>query len=258
MATINRRLKIVVRSSPTLYHGAKTAQSAVLAVRRTRWRLQRRAIFHRYVETHHVRKLELGAGQYAADGWLRTDLDPTVSRAGSSAGPLLFLDATARFPFPDETFDYIRSEHMIEHLSFEGARAMVDECFRVLRTNGCLRIATPDLAHLLALYINREDLNSEQAAYVSWVASELMGDERRATPLFVLNNAFRAWGHTFLFDEDTLTEALHEAGFREVHRVAVGESDDPELAGSERHALAVENAAANEFETMVLEAWKLP
>ena len=72
------------------------------------------------------------------------------------------------------------------------------------------------------------------------------------------NNAFRAWGHTFLFDEDTLTEALHEAGFREVHRVAVGESDDPELAGSERHALAVENAAANEFETMVLEAWKLP
>ena len=100
MATINRRLKIVVRSSPTLYHAAKTAQSAVLAVRRTRWRLQRRAIFHRYVETHHVRKLELGAGHYAADSWLRTDprshrlTDRQFSRATALPG----CDGTVSLP----------------------------------------------------------------------------------------------------------------------------------------------------------------
>jgi predicted SAM-dependent methyltransferase len=250
---VNRRITVIVHRSPALYHAAKTVQSSLLGLRRIWWRRQSRGAIKRYFESYERTKLELGAGQLSCLGWLNTDLEP--ARASGSAPAVIYLDATRQFPFEDDTFEYIRSEHMIEHLSYDAARAMLIECCRVMRRGGRIRIATPDLARLVALYYERDHLSPEQDHYVRWIAEEFM-DKSRATPQFVVNNAFRAWGHEFLFDEETLTAILCEAGFTEVRRYEVGESDDPELIGSERHMCATENAAANEFETMVLEARK--
>jgi predicted SAM-dependent methyltransferase len=254
------RSKIIARirdsRSPTLLHAAKTLQFSLLGVRRSWWRFRRRAAIGRYLESHDTKKLELGTGQFPTHGWLNTDLDPRFARAASGDRRVIFLDATRHFPFADSTFHYISSEHVIEHLSYDDARSMLNECSRVLRPGGRIRIATPDWARLLALYDDQDDLNAEQAAYVRWVAEEVLGDVRRATPQFVVNTYFREWDHLFLFDEKTLRAILVEAGFRDVRRFGVGKSNDLELAGRERHAQALKNEAVNEFETMVVEAEK--
>jgi len=247
----------MIRRSPTLYHVAKAFQSSLRTSRRAWWSARGRAAIRSYLESHDLRKLELGTGQFPTDGWLNTDVDPTTARVPNADGSvLIYLDATRRFPLADATFDYVYSEHMIEHLSYESARAMLAECFRVLRDGGRIRIATPDLARLLALYEDREHPTAGESAYLRWIAATMLGDANRATPPFVLNNAFRAWGHTFLYDEETLRTMFVEARFKNVRRYPVGESDDPELRGRERHGRVVENEEANEFETMVLEAEK--
>jgi predicted SAM-dependent methyltransferase len=244
----------IVRRSPPLYHLAKSIQSTLVVGRRLSWRARRRAVIERYLESHEVKKLELGTGALVTEGWLGSDLDPRAARDSGWAGAtVIFLDAEQRFPFADGTFDYVHAEHMIEHLSYDSARSMLSECARVLRRGGRIRIATPDLSRLLALYEHREEPSFEESSYVAWIAATMLGDPRRTNPVFLLNNAFRAWGHAFLFDEATLRDVLQEAGFREVQRLRVGISEDPQLIGRERHGRAVANERANEFETMVLE-----
>jgi hypothetical protein len=110
------------------------------------------------------------------------------------------------------------------------------------------------MTRLLELYEHRNDPTPEEALYVQWIATTFLGDSRRAAVPFVLNNAFRSWGHQFLFDEETLRAILAEVGFTGLRRYAVGESDDPELRGLETHGRAVGSEAMNAFETMVLEA----
>jgi len=69
----------------------------------------------------------------------------------------------------------------------------------------------------------------------------------------VLNNAFRNWGHQFLYDEPTLRSLMTDAGFIDVVRYPMGVSDDDPLRGIEYHGEAVGNVEMNRLETMVLE-----
>jgi predicted SAM-dependent methyltransferase len=77
-------------------------------------------------------------------GWLNTDYEPELPI-------VMHLDASQRFPFREATFDYIFSEHVIEHISYWDGMKMLAECFRVLKGSGKVRISTPDLAFLVDL-----------------------------------------------------------------------------------------------------------
>ena len=73
-------------------------------------------------------------------------------------GPqFVYMDATALFPLPDASFDYIFSEHVIEHMSYADGGRMLRECLGVLKPGGRIRIATPNLVRLLGLYAARPE-----------------------------------------------------------------------------------------------------
>ena len=107
-------------------------------------------------------KLHLGAAGAGLPGWLNTDLYP-------ERWPTVRLNATRPFPLPAGVFDYVFSEHMIEHLPLDGARCMLSECFRVLKPGGHLRLATPDLARVIGLYVASE--SAPQAQYLRWAVT---------------------------------------------------------------------------------------
>lgn len=238
-----------IRRTPALFHAAKTAQSLLVAARRAAWRAGRGRVIARYFSRTEAgaRGLTLGAGHHPPAGWLATDLDPRV------APGVIHLDATARFPFPDASFDRIHSEHMIEHVPLAGGRALLAECRRVLCPGGRLRLATPDFTRLAGL-VAAPELAPEAEAYVRWIAASFGGLAVEPRPVDVLNFAVRAWGHVFLYDEATLRDELARAGFAAVRRQAMNESDDPALCGLETHAQTVGGEAFVAWETMVLEA----
>src|SRR6266849_4413296 len=62
----------------------------------------------RYIASHPVRKLQLGAGDVELPGWLNTDIEPLGRET-------YYLDATQRFPMPDRSINYIFAEHVVEH-----------------------------------------------------------------------------------------------------------------------------------------------
>ena len=154
-------------------------------------------------------KLHIGSGPQILEGWINVDNVeyPGIDRV---------LDVTTGLPFEDVSF--IFAEHFIEHLAYSDALALLGECRRALRENGVLRVSTPNLDWV-------------------WTTHYRLGltAPEEVQACFMLNRAFRGWGHQFLYNERTLRATLLDAGFSEVVRCEYGESAHPELRGLERH-----------------------
>ncbi len=206
--------------------------------------LVRSRVVDRYLRSHPVRKLQIGAGRNLLGDWLNTDLRP-VRR------DVVFLDATKPFPFEDATFDYVISEHQIEHVTYKRGLRMLRECLRVLKPGGKIRLATPDLEILVGLYAReKSDL---QRRYIEWIVDTYLPEVGRYKAPFVVNNAFRNWGHQFIYDYETLQGAMEQAGFVNITRHALGESNDINLQAVESHDHVTNNPELTRFETMVLQ-----
>ena len=182
-----------------------------------------RLLVKRYLGQRETRKLHIGCGGNVLKNWLNTDYFPETR-------DVIHLDATQRYPFSDNTFDYIFSEHMIEHVPYVSGQRMLRECWRVLKVGGRIRISTPDLSFLIALY--GSDKSALQSEYIKWAAG-MCGDRTPAEDAFVINEFVRAWGHAFIYDEKTLRKSLERAGFREIGRLRLNESRDEALRNLE-------------------------
>jgi predicted SAM-dependent methyltransferase len=200
--------------------------------------------FQEYLSTNRVRKLHIGAGDGALSGWLNTDIDP-------GADDVFFLDATKPFPLNENTFDYVYSEHMIEHISRRDASFMLRECRRVLKPSGTIRIATPDLQVIAGLYAGNGDPDKHR--YIKWITDRFMKNTSDYQPGFVINQAFYNWGHQFLYDGELLARDLQDAGFTDIQRRSMGFSEDEHLRGIESHGKFIEDDHIAAFETMILE-----
>jgi predicted SAM-dependent methyltransferase len=91
------------------------------------------------------------------------------------------LPSDWRALFEPESIDSLLSEHMLEHLSMADARTALAECYRYLKPGGLLRIAVPD-------------------GY-------------RRDPDYLKEASPPNDGHQVLYNIDTLTALLQDAGF---------------------------------------------
>jgi len=202
-----------------------------------------------YLKHHQVRKLQLGTGQNLLEDWLNTDVNPDPS---PDLGGIVFLDAKKPFPIEDGTFDYVFLEHVIEHVQFNEGLSLLRECHRILKPDGRIRIATPDLETLIQLHTTQK--TDIQKRYVNWIVDKFLPEVGIYSECFVINNAFRNWRHQFIYDHATLQLAMERTGFVNVISYRPGESDDENLRGIESHGKAIGDEDLNRFETMVLEA----
>jgi predicted SAM-dependent methyltransferase len=154
-------------------------------------------------------KLHLGCGPLALPGWINIDNQPYP-------GVDRVLDVSEGLPFEDVRF--IFAEHFIEHLPFDAATSLMRECRRVLRDDGVLRLSTPNLDWVWASHYKK-----------------VMTSEEAVLSCFAINRAFRGWGHQFLYNLQTLTALLQNAGFATVTPLTHGVSSNPDLHGLEHH-----------------------
>ncbi len=216
-------------------------------LRQRYWALAAPSQIRRYLRSTAEPRLQIGSGPNPLPGWLNTTLTPF--QPGT-----IFLDASRLFPIPDASFALIFGEHIIEHLEFHEAALMLDECFRALQPGGRLRLATPDLAQIIALYTHPEA--EPQKAYIRWIMDTFRPQIGEYNPAHAINQSFHGWRHKFIYDAPTLLQALENAGFTDIQRHEPGESGDERLRGIEQHGDLVGNDAAMRYETMVYEARK--
>lgn len=203
--------------------------------------LVRRGRVRSYLRQHGEEpRLHVGAGPHRLPGWLDTDL---VSGE-------VHLDLSRRLPLRSGSFAYAFAEHLIEHLSEPAGTSLLAELHRVLRPGGVLRLTTPDLRKVIALYEDRNPVIGREA-YYEYLSSQT--GKHYAQPCRMLNDLVRLWGHRYLYDEEDLAAKCLSAGFVAVTRHEPGESEHPALRGIERHGSA---PWVNDAEAMCLEARK--
>ncbi|WP_288082621.1 class I SAM-dependent methyltransferase [Xylanibacter rodentium] len=196
-------------------------------------------------------RLHLGCGHNFLDGWLNTDM--------CDGGDIRFLNAGKPYPFMDEIFEYVFSEHLFEHLSMEEGLTMLQECFRVLKPGGHLRLTTPDLDFLIRLYEHPEEECHKE--YIRWSIGAFDESVKRfygaeeIPAMFVLNNFIRSWGHRMVYNQPVLKSMLEKVGFKNVRICRSGESHWSVLKGVEHHGTQIPSSY-NILESMTLEATK--
>jgi predicted SAM-dependent methyltransferase len=156
--------------------------------------------------------LHIGCGDVYFDGWVNLDLDsPKADRHHDMHNPL---------PYADQSVGFIYNEHFIEHMTVAAGLAALKECYRVLQPGGALRIATPDLRYILFRYFffwKRQD----------WLKT--YGYEWIQTKAEMVNIGMREWGHQYVYDEEELRRRLQEAGFAQIARKKLNQSDFDQL-----------------------------
>ena len=213
--------------------------SAYWRMRKILWIIKRQNRLRLYLENSQVKKLQIGSSSNILEGWFNVDILPFYKGA-------LFLDATQPFPFKDETFNYIFSEHMIEHITYNESLAMLSECYRVLKPGGKIRLATPDLETLAGLYVKNK--SDEQKQYIKSVIDRWLPNIANYRESFVINKIFE-FNHKFIWDCSTLKDTLESIGFVDVIRSEPGKSDDEVFQNIDVH-----KNDYIKFETLVIEA----
>lgn len=218
-----------------------------------KYKRRSKRIISQYQSENSVQKLHIGCGGNLMSGWLNSDIFPdTIMTA--------YLDASQTFPIADNTFDYVYSEHVFEHLNFQAQLNYLKESFRILRPGGKIRIATPDFNFLIHLASN--ETSTVEKEYLEWnfnhflpaINAELK--DNRDLEVYVINNYFRDWGHQLIHNKESLRHLINLTGFENVYELAVSESGDKCLQNIERHAEMI-TEEFNKLETMIFEAEKL-
>jgi predicted SAM-dependent methyltransferase len=165
-------------------------------------------------------KICFGSGGVALDGWIHVDWN-------MACRPDVVADCGGRMPFADGVADFLHSEDFLDQLPMARAEAFIDECHRILRPDGVMRLLTPDLRKLVDLYL-RDDprlLELWEAGVGLPLRTRTLGE--------VVNEGIRRCGHEFVYDETTLRALIEPRGFT-VDRVEYNQSGHPELRGMDQ------------------------
>lgn len=201
-------------------------------------------------------RLHLGCHEHVVAGWENLDKSPNVylSRAPAlrsllhRAGVLneeqvrytfprdaIHADVTKGLKYPDHSASYVYTSHMIEHVSRWRALELLRECHRVLRPGGVIRILTPDLERWIQEYTEGDtgDAGTRADALMTklWIYSELPGTLIQRYIRRNMSGAIHQW----LYDYDSLSRLLEQAGFTDVRRWAFREGTVPDLEQLEHH-----------------------
>jgi len=117
-----------------------------------------------------MKYLNLGCGSRFHNKWTNVDFQALSSE-------VIAWDLTRGIPFDNESFDVVYHSHVLEHFSKKQASKFLQECYRVLRSGGVIRIVVPDLEqiakqYLLALEQALENSNKNHLNY-EWIMLEL-------------------------------------------------------------------------------------
>jgi predicted SAM-dependent methyltransferase len=156
-------------------------------------------------------RLHVGCGSVRLDGWVNVDRFP------SPAADFVY---DVRYGMPLRELSYVYAEHFIEHLGYLDAMKFLRDCRGALGVNGVLRLSTPNL---------------DWVYRTQYHPGEWKADAEAVRDCFWMNKAFRAWGHQFLYNMQTLRSALREAGFATIVARSFRESSHEALRDLEQH-----------------------
>ena len=127
--------------------------------------------------------------------WLNLDYvssGPEVQRA----------DLLRHLPLEDASADLVYSSHFLEHIPRQYVASFLQECWRILKPGGVLRLVVPDLENLCRTYLNYRDLGEHDKA--DFIVLELLDQCVRHQSGGALGRYYRRLQSDSTFDSDVM------------------------------------------------------
>lgn len=168
-------------------------------------------------------KLHIGCGTNYFDGWINIDnnSDNNIQKLD------LNWDLRNPLPFNENSVDFIFNEHFLEHLTVEEGVKALKDFKRVLKPDGIIRIAMPNLIDCIKTYNNPNWKQDNAESFNKYGLNFIK------TKAEYLNINFRWWGHQWLYDWEELERRLNEAGFHDINQCELRKSEHIELRNLE-------------------------
>ena len=125
-------------------------------------------------------KVQFGCGNRRFSGWNNFDYE---------------IDINKPLPFNDNSIDIIFTNHNLEHVNFTSAYKFLEECYRILKPKGILRIQVPSIEKIYSC----EDQN-----YIV---------ERGGSLKIAVRNVMLLFGHQSAYTSSLLNYMLKTSGF---------------------------------------------
>lgn len=164
-----------------------------------------------------MRKVQFGAGSLGIPGWENHDLD---------------VDITRPLPFPEGSVDVVFSEMCIEHVTPQQGWSFLEECYRILRSGGLIRITIPDFVRCLTL---------KDPAWLK-VNQEVTGNDGSIRDQ--MKSILFAHGHQALYSAGLLRAVMQAVGFVKLGEFTAGNSEYEPFRDIEQHWRSVGREAA--------------
>lgn len=179
-------------------------------------------------------RVNIGCGSTPINGWINYDNSLAIKLANSpilysilklfkllnkrqikniewnKRNKIFFADATKKIPLEINSVECIYASHMLEHLSRAGALSFLDESIRVLKKNGVLRIAVPDLKNIINYYLAVNDADKFMERL--YVEAPSIRSLKEKLKLFILGYRHHQW----MYDGKSLSVLMKNRGFRNV------------------------------------------
>lgn len=191
-------------------------------------RLNTPKIIDNYFKNNPVIKLHLGCGGRIFNNWLNCDINLQSD---------CYVDLIKKLPFKDNSADFIYSEHVVEHFDYPQAKQLLKECYRILKPNGVIRTAIPDLDFFIK-GILEERTDEKYKRFVKWHQGFYQEiSECPANMNTMINFICGRCGHKYVYRDKTFIELLSSIGFKNNIRKEAGKSDYQELTNLESNPM---------------------
>src|ERR1700722_1341117 len=140
-------------------------------------------------------------------GWKNIDICPYYD---TQNGTFECYDISEGIRETDNSIEEIWMGDFFEHLLRLKAIFVLQECYRVLRPNGRLRIVVPDMEKAVLLWLASEGEEQYQYSRLIW------GDQDEANQKNSLPSC-----HLYGYTEKSLKKLLNEVGFTKTNRTAI-------------------------------------
>lgn len=161
-----------------------------------------------------------------------------AKRAGGGQRPLpahiRYFDLRRPFPFADGSVDAIYAAHVWEHLALSTAKHATEECHRVLKPGGTLRLVVPNVRDAVEEYLNS---NAPDAALTLNRKLYYRPFEECRSLIYSIYLGFTDFHyHRFMYDPPQLVSLLTASGFVSVSEKALLQSNIDEIPDVELEA----------------------
>jgi len=135
---------------------------------------------------------------------------------------IIWADACKRIPVSDRSLDVVYSSHVIEHLDLQQAALFLAEIRRVLKPEGIIRLAVPDLKRRIDAYCQSSDADEFMKSLTIQSTNPHSLPERMR--LLVTGDR----NHRWMYDSTSLVRLVENAGFVAAIEMPPGETMIPE------------------------------